>query len=57
MQSFDALLEIVENTKKDMEKAEKGNRAAGVRVRGAMQEVKEAAQQIRKDILALRGGS
>lgn len=54
MNSFDGLVEIVEEVKKDMEKAEKGNKAAGVRVRGAMQQIKKAAQQVRQDMLALR---
>jgi len=54
VKSFDDLVEIVEEVKNDMEKAEKGNKAAGVRVRGAMQQIKKAAQQVRGDILAIR---
>ena len=54
MESFDNLVELVENAKADVAKAEKGNRAAGTRVRKAMQEMKNLAQQIRKEMLALR---
>ena len=38
-----------------MSKALGGNKAAGTRVRQAMQDVKAAAQEIREGILTLRG--
>ncbi|MGQ0629322.1 MAG: hypothetical protein ACT4PL_14630 [Phycisphaerales bacterium] len=38
----------------DLAKAQGGNKAAGVRVRGTMQEIKNAAQEVRNGILDLR---
>jgi len=38
----------------DMAKCEGGNKAAGTRVRKAMQDIKAAAQDVRKDVLSLR---
>ena len=38
----------------DMAKCEGGNKAAGTRVRKAMQDIKAAAQEVRKDVLNLR---
>ena len=54
MESFDQLVATVEGIRKDVEKADKGNRAAGTRVRKAMQEIKKQAQVVREDILAMR---
>ncbi len=54
VRSFDELIRIVEAAKADIEKTDRGNKAAGTRVRGAMQEVKKAAQDVRKEVLALR---
>ena len=54
MRSFDELVSIVEAAKSDIEKTDKGNKAAGTRVRTAMQQIKKAAQEVRKEVLALR---
>lgn len=54
MSSYQKLIEVVENVKADVEKAESGNKAATSRVRKAMQEVKAVAQDIRKEMLELR---
>ena len=54
MESFERLATLVEETRKDMDKADRGNKAAGTRVRKAMQEVKTLAQEVRKSILGLR---
>ena len=55
MQSYDELVRIVNEVRADLEKAEvKGNRAAGTRVRKAMQDIKKAAQAVREDVLKLR---
>ncbi len=40
----------------DLQKAEGGNKAAGTRVRKKMQEIKSAAQDVRKKILEGRDG-
>jgi hypothetical protein len=55
VQSFEDLVRIVNDVRPDLEKAEaKGNRAAGTRVRKAMQDIKKAAQAVREDVLKLR---
>lgn len=51
-QKLDNLKKLVEAAAPDVEKADNGNKAAGTRVRKAMQAVKEAAHQIRIDCLA-----
>ena len=51
---FDQLVSVVEATRGDVEKAEEGNKAATARVRKAMQEIKNIAQDIRKEMLELR---
>ena len=53
-QNYDNLVAAVEAVRPDMEKAEKGNKAATARVRKAMQEVKSIAQELRKQMLELR---
>ena len=53
MSYYDKLKDLVESTEKDMAAFyEKGNKAAGTRVRKAMQELKSLAQEIRVDIQA-----
>ena len=53
-QNYDNLVAAVEAVRPDMEKAEKGNKAATARVRKAMQEIKAIAQELRKEMLELR---
>ena len=54
MQEYDTLKEMVEAAEEDVIKAEGGNKAAGTRVRKIMQEIKQAAQQVRIKILEER---
>ncbi|MEM9065553.1 MAG: histone H1 [Planctomycetota bacterium] len=54
MQSYEDLRKLVESIEDDVAKAEGGNKAAGTRVRQAMQDIKNRAQDIRKEILDLR---
>ena len=54
MQEYERLKELVESAADDIAKASGGNKAAGTRVRKAMQEIKEAAQTVRKKILEVR---
>jgi hypothetical protein len=54
MESYDRLAQLVQDVIDDMAKCEGGNKAAGTRVRKAMQEIKSAAQDVRKDVLNLR---
>ena len=53
-QNYDNLISTIEGIRGDVEKAENGNKAATSRVRKAMQDVKNIAQEIRKEMLALR---
>ena len=53
-QNYDKLVQVVEDVRGDVEKAEAGNKAACARVRKAMQELKACAQDIRKEMLELR---
>lgn len=55
MQEFDNLKRMVDEAAEDVAKAEGGNKAAGTRVRKKMQEIKAAAQEVRKKVLEGRG--
>lgn len=50
-QNFDRLLQVIEGIREDVAKADGGNKAAKTRVRKAMQEVKNIAQDVRKEML------
>ncbi|MCX5688851.1 MAG: histone H1 [Planctomycetota bacterium] len=54
MEAFDRLKKLVLDTEDDLMKAEGGNKAAGTRVRGLMQEIKAVSQEIREKILEIR---
>ncbi len=54
MQEYEQLKSLIASIEQDLAKAEGGNKAAGTRVRKAMQEVKSLAQEIRKRILEVR---
>ena len=54
MEEYELLKELVETAADDVAKASGGNKAAGTRVRKSMQDVKEAAQTVRKKILEVR---
>ncbi len=54
MQEYESLRELVESAADDVAKAQGGNKAAGTRVRKMMQEIKTAAQDVRKKILEVR---
>ncbi len=53
-QHFDQLLAAIEAARADVQKAEEGNKAACSRVRKSMQDIKNIAQEIRKEMLELR---
>jgi len=57
MEAYEKIKRIWEETLEDLRKAEGGNKAAGTRVRGAMQEIKNAAQEVREKILEIRDTS
>jgi len=56
MQEYETLKRLVDEAAEDVAKAEGGNKAAGTRVRKKMQEIKSAAQEVRKKILEGREG-
>ena len=55
MDEYQKLKQLVEEVADDVYKAVGGNKAAGTRVRKAMQDIKNVAQEVRKKILDLRG--
>ncbi|MFM9957178.1 MAG: histone H1 [Phycisphaerales bacterium] len=55
MQEFENLKRLVAEAEDDVAKAEGGNKAAGTRVRKQMQDIKNAAQDVRNKILEMRG--
>ena len=57
MIEYERLKELVAAVEDDLLKAEGGNKAAGTRVRKQMQDIKTAAQDLRKKILEVRSTS
>lgn len=51
MLEYEKLKQLVTEAEEDVNKAHGGNKAAGTRVRKKMQEIKSAAQDVRKKIL------
>ncbi len=54
MESYQKLKQLVDEIAEDVYKAVGGNKAAGTRVRKVMQEIKNTAQEVRKQILDIR---
>lgn len=54
MEAYENLKKLVAQADEDIQKAQGGNKAAGTRARQTMQEIKQAAQQVREKILELR---
>jgi hypothetical protein len=54
MQAYVELKTLVAEIESDIEKAQGGNKAAGTRVRKQMQMIKQAAQNVRNNILEIR---
>ncbi len=54
METYETLKKLIEEVAEDVKKAEGGNKAAGTRVRKAMQEIKKAAQDVRVAVLETR---
>lgn len=55
MEAYERLKAVVLEAEGDIMKAERGNKAAGTRVRKTMQEIKKIAQELRGSILEMRG--
>ncbi|MBM4019330.1 MAG: histone H1 [Planctomycetes bacterium] len=54
MEAFERLKALVAQAEADVAKVDAGNRAAGTRVRKAMQDIKAAAQEVRVKVLEQR---
>ncbi len=54
MEEYERLKQLIETAAEDVAKAAGGNKAAGTRVRKAMQDVKSSAQELRKRVLEVR---
>ncbi len=54
MEQYEQLKQLVEDVADDVAKAIGGNKAAGTRVRKTMQDIKNTAQEVRKQILQVR---
>ena len=51
MEKFNEIKALIESAEKDMESFfVKGNKSAGTRVRGAMQQLKQLAQEVRATV-------
>jgi hypothetical protein len=51
LETYERLKKLVEGVHEDVQKSAGGNKAAGTRVRKSMQEIKEVAQDLRKQVL------
>lgn len=54
MEAYETLKRLIAEIDDDMQKAAGGNKAAQTRVRKVMQQIKDAAQEIRKGMLDMR---
>ena len=54
VEAFERLKALVTSAEEDVHKAEGGNKAAGTRARQTMQDIKNAAQDVRQAILNAR---
>ena len=57
MEAYQRLVKLVQEVEEDVRKCEGGNKAAGTRVRKAMQDIKQAAQEVRVGVLDSRDTS
>ena len=53
---MNAMMQTLIATAVDVEKFGQGNKSAGTRVRGAMQEIKSIAQDVRVEVQAIKNG-
>jgi hypothetical protein len=54
VEAYERLKQLVASAEEDIKKAEGGNKAAGTRARQIMQDIKNAAQDVRQAILTAR---
>jgi hypothetical protein len=56
MESYERMKQVLADIQDDVDKCRGGNKAAGTRVRKAMQDIKAIAQEVRKEVLEVRDG-
>ncbi|MEM6332325.1 MAG: histone H1 [Planctomycetota bacterium] len=54
LETYASLQQAVAEVEVDLQKASGGNKAAGTRVRKSMQDIKNIAQELRKQVLEVR---
>jgi len=54
MEKYEQMKQVLNDIAEDMDKVKAGNKAAGTRVRTAMQDIKNLAQEVRKEVLEMR---
>jgi len=54
VESYERLKKLIAEVEDDVKKTVGGNKAAGTRVRQLMQDIKNAAQEVREKVLELR---
>lgn len=54
MKKFQELKELIDSANEDAEKFEKGNSAAGTRLRQKMQAIKRLAQEVRENVSEIK---
>ncbi len=54
LEAYEQLKNLVNAVEDDIRKAAGGNKAAGTRVRKSMQDIKNCAQELRKQVLEAR---
>lgn len=54
VEAYERIKKLMAEIEEDLRKAEGGNKAAGTRVRSVMMEIKNAAQEVRQQVLEMR---
>ena len=54
METVQRIQEVLNNVQTDVEKFGNGNKAAGTRIRKAMQEIKNLAQSVRTEVQTIK---
>ena len=57
MENVNRIQEVLNNVQTDVEKFGNGNKAAGTRIRKAMQEIKTLAQDVRTEVQSIKNNN
>ncbi len=57
MENVNRIQEVLNNVQTDVEKFGNGNKAAGTRIRKAMQEIKTLAQNVRTEVQSIKNNN